>query len=222
MPGFRTRESSSFGQPAATGRSPAPLRTLSTAPWLGSRSLEPLRPTLNTGLLGRPWRPSVARTARSLEWLSGGLRPRCSGERRPPSQPEKPGWGALPVECPVASLCERRSSPGCCAGTMTSPARPEEVRRSLGRTRRPTATIHRRVQNSASTGRAVSDDFWGQRATGCEGRSVRRSSERALSGSALGEGKNCGGEAFHRRHRQNDDVVTSSCLARMRPRQLYS
>jgi hypothetical protein len=42
--------------------------------------------SLNTGLLGRPWRPSVARTARSLERLIGGLRPRCSDERRPPSK----------------------------------------------------------------------------------------------------------------------------------------
>ena len=32
--------------------------------------------TLDTGLLGRPWRPSVARTARSLEWLI-----RIQGER---------------------------------------------------------------------------------------------------------------------------------------------
>jgi hypothetical protein len=76
------------------------------------RGMARLQPTLSTGLLGRLWRPSVARTAWSLEWLSGGLRPRCSGERRPPSKPEEPASDALPVECPVATLCGRSSVVG--------------------------------------------------------------------------------------------------------------
>jgi len=74
--------------------------------------------SLNTGLLGRPWRPSVARTASSLGWLIGSLRPRCSGERRPPSKTEEPGRGALPVECPVAECVERATPPGRCTGTF--------------------------------------------------------------------------------------------------------
>ena len=45
------------------------------------------------------------------------------------------------------------------------------------------------VVGELATGRAVSDDSRGQRATGCEGRPVRRSSEGALSGSALGIGR---------------------------------
>ena len=42
----------------------------------GSRSSRPGMSKLNSGLLGRPWRPSVARTAWSLEWLIGRVRPR--------------------------------------------------------------------------------------------------------------------------------------------------
>jgi hypothetical protein len=44
--------------------------------------------------------------------LIGGLRPRWSGERRPPSKTEEPARSALPVECPVATLCEARSVVG--------------------------------------------------------------------------------------------------------------
>ena len=32
--------------------------------------------------------------------------------RRPPSEPEQPGCGALPVECPASALCEARRSAG--------------------------------------------------------------------------------------------------------------
>jgi hypothetical protein len=52
---------------------------------------------VNTGLLGRPWRPSVARTAWSLEW-------------RPPSKTEEPGWGALPESAPSDDLRTDRDS----------------------------------------------------------------------------------------------------------------
>jgi hypothetical protein len=70
-----------------------------------------LRPTLNPGLLGRIGRPSVARAAWSRGRLPDRLRPRCSRERRPPSEPEEIHRNALPVECPVALLC------GMCCGT---------------------------------------------------------------------------------------------------------
>ena len=50
-------------------------------------------------------RPSAARAAWSRGRLPDGLRPRCSCERRPTSEPEEPFRYALPVECPVAQLC---------------------------------------------------------------------------------------------------------------------
>jgi hypothetical protein len=135
-------------------------------------------PTLDTGLLGRPWRPSVARTAPSLEWLSGGLRRRCSGERRPPSKTDEPGRGALPVECPVAECAKRAIPARKCAGTFRTPHVPREAPFSVvhergadsqWREKRPMATIHRRLEKSASIGRAVSDDFGGNARPGVNG-----------------------------------------------------
>jgi hypothetical protein len=70
-----------------------------------ARSRLRIRLSLNPGLLGRISRPSVAREAWSRGWLPDHLRPRCSRERRPPSEPEQPNRIALPVECPVAPLC---------------------------------------------------------------------------------------------------------------------
>ena len=70
-----------------------------------ARAPAPATDSVSPGLLGRIGRPSVARAAWSRGWLPDRLRPRCSCERRPPSEPEQPYRNALPVECPVAPLC---------------------------------------------------------------------------------------------------------------------
>ena len=64
------------------------------------RSRSRLRMLLKSGLLGRIGRPSVARAAWSRCRLPEGLRPRCSCERRPPSEPEDAHRIVLPRGLP--------------------------------------------------------------------------------------------------------------------------
>jgi len=89
--------------------------------------------------------------------LDGGLRPRCSDERRPDSYTVKPDRGALPVECPVAECARRATSPGCRSGTFRTPHVPmgrDVFRKAVGRRDRPSRAPVRKAHPS---GRAVFD-----------------------------------------------------------------
>ena len=89
--------------------------------------------------------------------LDGGLRPRCSDERRPDSYTVKPDRGALPVECPVAECARRATSPGCRSGTFRTPHVPmgrDVFRKAVGRRDRPSRAPRRKARPS---GRAVFD-----------------------------------------------------------------
>ena len=75
--------------------------------------------------LGVPASPEQRGRRKSRE----GLRPRCSGERRPPSEPVDPDLVALPVECPVPICAGRAAVPGGLSCTNTDPAHPGGARR---------------------------------------------------------------------------------------------
>jgi len=60
----------------------------------------PVRPSISPGLLGRPWRPSVARAAWSFSGNGEGATT-LPVRRRPPSELVQPVFSGVPVECPV-------------------------------------------------------------------------------------------------------------------------
>ena len=71
------------------------------------------------------YQPSQRRTSSVVvRRKRGGLRPRCSRERRPPTEPEEPYRFVLPVECPAHYCARRAAVPGGSSGTIECPARP--------------------------------------------------------------------------------------------------
>ena len=55
------------------------------------------------------YRPSQRRTSSVVVWRKReGQRPRCSRERRPPTEPGEVHRSVLPEECPAWTLCGRR------------------------------------------------------------------------------------------------------------------
>jgi hypothetical protein len=106
--------------------------------------------SLNTGLLGRPWRPSVARTASSLEWLIEGYATTLFRRAAASFENGRTRQGRASRGVPGSGMCGARHTAGKVYRHIPYPARPEGCAVLSGardrRSRRPTGvgrTAHR-------------------------------------------------------------------------------
>jgi hypothetical protein len=86
--------------------------------------------SLNTGLLGRPWRPSVARTASSLEWLIAGSATTLFVRAAASFKDGRTGRERASRGVPGSGMCRTRHAAGRVYRHIPYPARPEEGRPS--------------------------------------------------------------------------------------------